>query len=144
MAGYEITAASNSSQPLPSSRKRSERFRDVVRLFLSEGNFSNSIRNESRTSREMEESFGNETIFNVEKVFFGRGRRGTHAHTCGYTKKFLIIEHDHVDTTRATRFPWQRAFCARGFLRGLITRRNFITNTEGGGGGGGGSRSSRV
>lgn len=132
MAGYEITAASNSSQPLSSSRKRFERFRDVVRLFLSEGNFSNSIRNESNESRNGGKLW-ERNYFQCGESFF-RGWGGTHAHTCGYTKKFLIIEHDHVDTTRATRFPWQRAFCARGFLRGLITRRNFITNTEGGGG----------
>lgn len=90
------------------------------------------IENESRNGGKLWER----NYFQCGESFFREeeGRGGTHAHTCGYTKKFLIIEHDHVDTTRATRFPWQRAFCARGFLRGLITRRNFITNTEGGGG----------
>lgn len=72
--------------------------RDAVRLFLSlvaEGNFSNfrfeyeSINGGKGWKRNCFRKW--EKVFRVG---------GTHAHTCGYTKKFLIIdEHDHVDDT---------------------------------------------
>lgn len=75
MAGYEITAASNSSQPLSSSRKRFERFRDVVRLFLSEGNFSNSIRNESNESRNGGKLW-ERNYFQCGESFFREGEEG--------------------------------------------------------------------